>query len=487
MKSVITSIFLLISTHLLSAIPVLRDIKERQIIYRGVNARVKNIFDVNFDDGRDPLEPIPAFTKEDAKEISKLGLNMIRLPINWSGIQPYPEKFDDGYIGKILSFLDLCQTYEIDVIIDMHQDAYSKEIGEDGAPPWAILPHGFTPSLGGELGNLILKRISKQTQYAFSSFWKNKKVNGVGLQDHYINSLLFLLNRVAKHKAFAGIEIFNEPWLLNIKKFLPANDPFSKDIHIEQLWSFYTKAINKIRIAHPEVWIYLEPDVSKSVVIPFLNDKKFQFQAVGLPKNPPWKTYKTVYAPHLYTLGMVIGNLFGIDWLNPMDKGIQKSIEFSIEEARQINAELFIGEFGFTHRSKNYEKTLHRIYDFADSNLFHTAQWVWKEPNQDSWGFWDFKEGQGYVLRKKAALDSARAYPSRISGTLNSYQLKRKTKTLSIQLKEVSLKEKHEIVWPTQYGYKATPQVLCGDQEVKWEKRFSKLVFYCDNKVIKIL
>ena len=34
----------------------------RQVVLRGVNARVQGLFDVTFDDGRIALQPIPAFT-----------------------------------------------------------------------------------------------------------------------------------------------------------------------------------------------------------------------------------------------------------------------------------------------------------------------------------------------------------------------------------------------------------------------------------------
>ncbi|TNE99172.1 MAG: hypothetical protein EP326_08550 [Deltaproteobacteria bacterium] len=465
---------------------IIRDEIGRHVIYRGINTRVKNIFDVNFNDGRLPLELIPEFTENDAMEIAKIGFNLVRLPVNWSGIQPNPTEFNEAYISKILSFMDICEKFELDVLIDMHQDAYSKEIGEDGAPDWAILPKNFTPNPGGELGNLTLKRISLDTQYAFTSFWKNLKVNGTGLQDHYINSIIFLLKKVSKHKSFVGIELFNEPWLINIEKFTSKDDPYTHGIQIDMLWNFYKKAISRIRKSYPEIWIYLEPDVTKSVVIPFLNSSKDQFKAIGLPKSPPWNTYKTVYAPHLYTLGMVIGDFLGKDWLDPKDPGIWKSIDYSIVESNQIDAGLLIGEFGFSHKSKNYEKTLHNILDTADIHLIHTAQWLWKEASQDSWGFWDYSKTDGFTLRHEIALKSARPYPSKISGTISGFRLDRHHKILEIFLSTVNKKHFHEVIWPHNYGYKANPIIVCGDRLVKWSRKESKLIFKCDKNVIQI-
>ena len=57
----------------------------REITLRGVNARVAGIFDVTFDDGRLPLEPIPTFDAGDADRMRDLGFDLLRLAINWSG------------------------------------------------------------------------------------------------------------------------------------------------------------------------------------------------------------------------------------------------------------------------------------------------------------------------------------------------------------------------------------------------------------------
>src|SRR5262245_33359069 len=49
------------------------DVEGRVVFLRGVNARVEGIFDVTFDDGRIPLEPIPPFTIDDAERMRAMG------------------------------------------------------------------------------------------------------------------------------------------------------------------------------------------------------------------------------------------------------------------------------------------------------------------------------------------------------------------------------------------------------------------------------
>src|SRR6188508_3339891 len=72
----------------------LRDADGRIALLRGVNARVEGVFDVTFDDGRVPLEPIPALTAADCTRMRELGLDLLRLPINWSAIEPDQGAYD---------------------------------------------------------------------------------------------------------------------------------------------------------------------------------------------------------------------------------------------------------------------------------------------------------------------------------------------------------------------------------------------------------
>ena len=64
------------------------DSQGRTVLLHGLNARVGGVFDVTFSDGRIPVEPIPAFTSDDAARIRALGFNALRLPIQWSAIEP---------------------------------------------------------------------------------------------------------------------------------------------------------------------------------------------------------------------------------------------------------------------------------------------------------------------------------------------------------------------------------------------------------------
>jgi Cellulase (glycosyl hydrolase family 5) len=66
----------------------MRDREGRSLVLRGVNAKQPGIFDVTFSDGREARYEVPSFDADDAAYIRKSGFNVVRLPINWSAIEP---------------------------------------------------------------------------------------------------------------------------------------------------------------------------------------------------------------------------------------------------------------------------------------------------------------------------------------------------------------------------------------------------------------
>src|SRR6185436_18186539 len=82
------------------------------------------------------------------------------------------------------------------------------EIGEDGAPLWAIQPPP-TMKLQGPLDDLGDRRLSQQVQSAFSSFFD--PTDAAHLQERYRAMLAHVAARWADDPAVVGFELFNEP------------------------------------------------------------------------------------------------------------------------------------------------------------------------------------------------------------------------------------------------------------------------------------
>src|SRR5262249_5277743 len=138
----------------------------------------------------------------------QLGFDFLRLAINWSGIEPDEGQFDEAYLSRVDDAIACARDAGILVLVDLHEDAYSKEIGEDGAPLWAIRP---PPAmlLEGPVDDLYDRRMSPEVQEAFRRFFD--VTDAEGLQAAYLDMLDVIGARWNTEPAVAGFDLFNEP------------------------------------------------------------------------------------------------------------------------------------------------------------------------------------------------------------------------------------------------------------------------------------
>jgi endoglycosylceramidase len=353
----------------------------RAVLLRGVNARVDGVFDVTFDDGRIALEDIPALTGADCQRMRELGFNVLRLPVNWSGIEPERDVFDEAYLEKVDAAVDCAGDAGVFVLLDMHQDAYSKHIGEDGAPLWAIVPEPEM-LLEGPLEDLEARRTSRQVTEAFESFFTAGDPHG--LQAEFIDAFAHLAARYAEHPMVIGFEIFNEPQA-------PA----------AELNEFQFAAAERIRQVAPRKLVFFEPPVIRNFT---------DFQPLS---SEPFPVPGAVYAPHVYTLAFRDPN----DELATLDKErLRASLENARAEANAWDTPLFVGEFGIGPEQTNFDLYLRYQYELQDEYLASSAFWLWKEDSQGRWGLYDFDETAGWSERPEMVAAVSRPYVERFGG-----------------------------------------------------------------------
>lgn len=342
----------------------LRDAEGRVAVLRGINARVEGVFDVTFSDGRAPLEPIPPLTAADCARMRQLGFDLLRLPINWSGIEPARGQYDDAYLARVDAAVACAADAGIYVVIDLHQDAYSKEIGEDGAPLWAIQPPPVM-LLGGPLTDLGDRRLAEQTRKAFKTFFD--PADPAGLQTDFAAMLDVVARRWADHPAVIGFELFNEP-----------------DTGTAELEPWTARMAQVVRDAAPAKLVMFEPSAVRNFA-DFIPLAKAPFPISG-----------AVYSPHIYTF------VFYADQ-GPFERATLDALEPSVraarEEADAWQTPLWIGEFGAAPTDDaahaNWIQTEELLHDrYLASNAF----WVWKEDSQGSWGLFS-KDGGGWTER----------------------------------------------------------------------------------------
>lgn len=331
------------------------DDRGREVRLHGINARVEGVFDVALDGGRVPLEPIPPFGPEDATRMRELGWNALRLPIQWSGVEPTETGgFDAAYVARVRRTVDVAHAAGLYVLVDFHQDAYSKEIGEDGAPYWAIVPPP-PQKLQGPLTDLDQRRLSKPVLDAFETFF-GPSPDGARLRDRFARMAAHVAAALADHPGVIGFELFNEP----IASFA-------------RLRAFHAALLPVIQAAAPKKLVFFEP--------PAIRNFTDRADIPDAPLGPG-----TVYSPHVYTAA------FGTPEIRAAvtEDAVRRSYEAARAEADAWEAPLVVTELGFPPSDPRFGEYMGWHASLADELGASTFYWLWKEMTQGSWGLFDY-------------------------------------------------------------------------------------------------
>lgn len=361
----------------------LRDAQGRAVLLRGVNARVDGVFDVDLGEGRVPLEPIPPMDASDCQQMAAWGLNILRLPMQWSGVEPTRDVFDEAYLQRVDAAIECAEDAGLWVMVDLHQDAYSKEIGEDGAPLWAIEPPP-EQLLEGPLDaeELQRRRFSPEVTAAFESFFHPE--DAFGLQAEFIEMLTHVASRYADHPAVVGFDLFNEP---------------VADTAV--LRTFHENAARAVRQAAPSKLVFFEPTGPRG----FLGSEP----AV----NPPFPVEGSVYAPHLYPFVFVSTEE---QLLAVTEPELRDTFDNAVLEAEAWQTPWVVGEFGGPPYSAREDLYLGLMYKLLDEYFVSATLWLWKEDSQGSWGLYDHDEERGWSERPAMVELVSRPYAERVAG-----------------------------------------------------------------------
>lgn len=411
-----------------SALRQIVDAKGRTILLKGMN--VTGLTDYQRSDPKRPLDlsyprdagsyrgggcpPLdPAVVavplcEFDFAQMRPLGYNVIRLALSWSLLEPTPGQIDEVYVERIAQVVDWARQQGIYVLLDMHQDAWSKYIlsgpgdpcvspfeptraldGYDGAPPWASTSAQPMCALNGQ------RELDPAVTENFQNLWSDGAgPDGVGLQEHFARVVATLARRFAGDPAVAGYEILNEP----SPGYLAAPALFET----AELFPFYAKVVSTVRAAVPgfRQLFFIEPSI--------LRDVTDQSAIVT-----PWSEFSpypnVVYAPHIYTGVTSVDALLGAPGLLPMDEGYRSAIL----DAKALDVPLIIGEFG------GETSNIDAHYRLQDELGVGGTYYPWKDQNPPN-GMFGPPFGAGTPIADRMAL-ATRAYPLALAGALTSF------------------------------------------------------------------
>lgn len=401
-----------------------------------------------------------ATSEDDLAQIRALGFDVVRLAVSWSLLEPTPGSYSAAYVDRIAQVVDWAKAEGVYVIVDMHQDAYSRFVPgaapvsvpplvgavapspdhADGAPAWAVVTGGVpAEAVAGQA------ELSASVAAAFTNFWLNRiptdaagtplpqgDAPGPGLQDHYIGAMAALARRFAGDPAVAGYEIMNEP--------LPgvlAPGVFDQGY----LFPFYRRVVDALTGTRDGV--VCPPGTSYVAACGYrdlgIGDRQLFFfepmaarnlTDVALGISAPFSSYPNlVYAPHVYT------HVFTLDTDVPggaasgiFPLGYDQAFATADTEAALLHAALFVGEFG----TGNGEDATVLTPETAalDRAGVGSALWEWKAncgPAPTATDCWSMAYGPGTsgaengpFIPSRVALVS-RVVPTATAGRLRSF------------------------------------------------------------------
>jgi endoglycosylceramidase len=425
-----------------------------------------------------------ADSHNDLAQMRGLGFNFIRLPINWSQLEPTPGTYSAAYIDRIAQVVQWARQQGIYVLIDMHEDNYSRFTPEsapvsvppvlapteeggghaDGAPPWAVMADGV-PALGvdgqAELDGFV--------ETAFTNFWLNAiprnsagaplpqgDAPGPGLQDHYIGALAAVARKFEGNSTVIGYDVMNEP----LPGLIAAPGVFDQGY----LFPFYRRVIDAI--AGSGDGVVCPPGTTYSAACGYrslgINDTRHLFfvepmalrnltdVAVGL-SLPFTSDTNIVYEPHAYT------HVFTIDTEVPggvvsrvYPLSYNQAMVTANAEARAMDAALFIGEFG--NANSDDGDILAQETAAIDQAGVGSSLWAWKgncgpgsTAAQCEPGLWSVFSGDtsatpdqnGPILASRLRYVS-RVYPRATAGQLLSFAYAPQNSTFTMRATSIS-------------------------------------------------
>jgi endoglycosylceramidase len=216
--------------------------------------RVVNLHGINMVYKRAPYAPdATGFGDDDAAFLAAEGFNAVRLGVIYKAVEPEPGVYDDAYLDRIRSTVDVLAAHGVVALLDFHQDMYNERFQGEGWPDWAVMDDGLPaqPASGFPNNYLLMPAL----QHAFDHFFANDGA----LQDRYAAAWAHVAARFRDAPNVLGYDLLNEPWpgstwqdCIN-PTGCPANDA--------KLEAFDRRVLTAIRAVDPRGLVWHEPFV----------------------------------------------------------------------------------------------------------------------------------------------------------------------------------------------------------------------------------
>jgi endoglycosylceramidase len=340
--------------------PRIVDDRRRTILLRGVN--VNQLGD--YYQGDPAIPSTVPLSQMDFQRIAGLGMDVVRLIVHWSKLEPAKGVIDPAYLAEIHQAVEWAAAKEIYVVLDMHQDAWGKfiatppsetclpgfdrAIGWDGAPAWATLTDGLPTC------RFQLRELAPAVAQAFESFWIDRE----GIQSELVSVWAALAREFAADPTVAGYDFLNEPhpgWTAGASE-------------LAFLGLYYHRTLEAIRHAEDGVAGgfhhvgFFEP-------MDYWSATSIGFSPVPFTIDPD-----VVFAPHLYAGSLSIDRSLGLSLIS-----IPFGFEEAEREATRYGTTFWSGEWGWFGAPATDVASVKEYARQEDAHLVGGAWWQWKQ------------------------------------------------------------------------------------------------------------
>lgn len=226
-----------------------KDRFERTLILRGVNlggnskapvGQASHVREGFFDHREVSFVGRPVPLAEADVHFSRLrawGMRLLRLVITWEAIEHAgPGQYDTDYLDYLQALVAKAGEFGLFVVIDPHQDVWSRFCGGDGAPGWTLEAAGLNMRHFAETGAAIVhqthgdpfpkmhwlsnySKLATATMFtlffAGADFAPKTRIDGFSIQDylqqHYIDAMCEVAKRLKGMPHVIGYGTLNEP------------------------------------------------------------------------------------------------------------------------------------------------------------------------------------------------------------------------------------------------------------------------------------
>ncbi len=367
------------------------DAAGRQVTLHGVNYSGRHKQPPHtIGEGPEAFEPLAA-----------LGMNVIRLVMVWEAIEPEPGQIDDAYLDRLANLAGWAADAGLHVIVDMHQDIYSRTFGGSGAPAWTI-PERIRPSEPVEPELTWFARYANHegVRTCLGRFWRNEDE----LQDHFVDAWGAVADRLGGVDGVIGFEPYNEPF--------PGDIDFGA-FELEYLTPFYDRVVAKVRAAAPSWIAFLEGSVLISE------------QGTGLDLS---KVDNAAYIPHFYDKMVHLTQTYGGD-----DAEMQRVLTTYVNDTARMGVPWLLGEYGVRPDASGAVAYLRDQQRALSARGVGGTCWHYNPTEQD----WNL-EHLSFVTSGRGETPLVdvlcRPYPKLVAGTVDSWDFDDDTKRFEMKL-----------------------------------------------------